>query len=116
PLLMNHGRFLHNFLEDEFMPAPGMTTSATLSEVPVYRVSEVINRRIASLADVTGCGLRDLAIATYIDCVLCCCWSLNAAMQQAGNQDVARIARLMAEESTMLVRTEACLAALREQL
>ena len=71
PKVMECGRFLHNFLEDEI---DGAARFAEASQEQLYRVMAV---RIETFATTLGITRRDLASANYVDAVLSFCWTVN---------------------------------------
>lgn len=76
PRVMECGRFLHNFLDDEI-------ERDTLTER-----AAIVRRRCDVLADVMRVSAEQLVVAAYIDAVLGTCWTLND-----GNEHPAREVR-----------------------
>ncbi len=72
PRVMECGRYLHNFIEDEIAGA------ATLKEASAEQIAEVYEVRIGTLSEVMDAEKRDVAAAGFIDLVLGSCWSLNS--------------------------------------
>jgi streptomycin 6-kinase len=71
PKIMECGRFLQNFIEDE---VPG---AQTLSDAMDEQIVSVLEQRYAVFNEVTGFEIKDLATVTFIDQVLSSCWSIN---------------------------------------
>jgi streptomycin 6-kinase len=71
PKIMECGRFLQNFIEDEVAGAH------TLSEATDEQIIDVLEQRYATFNQVTGFDVQHLATVTFIDQVLSSCWSIN---------------------------------------
>lgn len=72
PKIMECGRFLQNFIEDE---VPGV---AALKDATESQVADVLVERFSVVSEITGFSTKHLSLATYIDQVLSSCWSVNA--------------------------------------
>lgn len=66
PLVMNYGRFMHNFAKDEPLP-----------------VAEMITRRAESLAG--RFSAYELIVAGFIDVILSCVWTVNDRGRHKGD-------------------------------
>jgi len=81
PAILESGRFLHNFVEDE-------------RDVPLthqYRI-EILRRRCQLASEVLGASLQTLARVAFIDATLSTCWSVNSG--QSSTKALALLAAL----------------------
>jgi len=65
PRVMECGRFLHNFLDDE------------IERDTIEDRAAIVQCRCEVLADVMNAAPEKLAVAGYVDAVLGTCWTLN---------------------------------------
>jgi streptomycin 6-kinase len=71
PRVMEAGRYLHNFMEDE---VDGVDD---LPDATVDQLCEVLAARYEALSGVMGESVEWLGRAAYVDCVLSHCWTIN---------------------------------------
>lgn len=72
PKIMECGRFIQNFIEDE-IPSATSLGDATDKEIML-----ILEERLKVFNNVTGFDQHHLAMVTFIDQVLSTCWSMNA--------------------------------------
>jgi len=72
PRIMECGRFLHNFMQDE------ITVISSVSEAKIDDLCAVLERRYRLLSGVLGFEVSDLALVTLIDATLGTCWTINS--------------------------------------
>ena len=75
PKVMECGRFIQNFIEDEVEGA------ATLDDATETQITGILNQRLDVFSEVTGFTRKQLASVTFIDQVLASCWSLNSGQK-----------------------------------
>jgi streptomycin 6-kinase len=85
PRVMECGRFLHNFIEDEIK---GIELLEDATDVQVKRVLEQRLRTFEAMLDFDR---TDMVAATYIDLVLGTCWSINSPVSARERVDYSRI-------------------------
>ena len=74
PPVMECGRFLHNFLEDEI---PGVEPVKDASET---QIACALEQRFEPFEEKLDFGYADIVKATYVDLVLGSCWSINSKL------------------------------------
>ncbi len=72
PRVMECGRYMHNFIEDEIAGV------STLADATDRQMAEIYQIRMETLSRVMDVEKSDIAAAGFIDLVLCSCWSLNS--------------------------------------
>ena len=72
PRVMECGRFLHNFIEDEI---PGVEHVKDASEAQIARI---LKQRFEIFEEMLDFDYADIVKATYVDLVLSSCWSINS--------------------------------------
>jgi len=72
PKIMECGRFIQNFIEDEVSGAD------SLDDATDDEVKSILNQRLEVFHDVTGYDRNHLAMVTFIDQVLSSCWTVNS--------------------------------------
>ena len=76
PKLMECGRFLHNFMEDE------LDAIEDLSDAEIVDLVSILSKRYALASEVLGVPIGELAKATFVDITLSACWSFNAGASE----------------------------------
>jgi streptomycin 6-kinase len=76
PKLMECGRFLHNFMEDE------LDAVEDLSDAEIVDLVSILSKRYALASEVLGVPIGELAKATFVDITLSACWSFNAGASE----------------------------------
>ncbi len=71
PKILECGRFLHNFLEDE------LQGDSRVIDAHVDDLCELLLARYQVFGEILGYGITDLARAAFIDATLGTCWTLN---------------------------------------
>ncbi len=82
PRLMECGRFLHNFIEDEIPDVEH------LEEAKESQIEIVLQQRLQTFHEMLGFTMRELAAATFVDLALSSCWTVNSRQR---SQDDAGI-------------------------
>jgi|TARA_B100002003_G_scaffold244357_1_gene270277 streptomycin 6-kinase len=75
PKIMECGRYLHNFIEDEI---PGVEN---LEDADDQQILHVLEERFATFSDMLELDQADIVSTAYVDLVLSSCWSLNSNQQ-----------------------------------
>ncbi|MDG1206853.1 MAG: aminoglycoside phosphotransferase family protein [Pseudomonadales bacterium] len=76
PKLMECGRFLHNFMEDE------LDSIENLSDAEIVDLVSILSKRYALASEVLNVSIGELAKATFVDITLSACWSFNAGASE----------------------------------
>ena len=79
PKVMECGRFLHNFLEDDVVGA------SVVADVALDVLCGIVKARCEAFRRMLGVDLLDLLNVAYVDCVLSVCWSINASVAVEGD-------------------------------
>lgn len=76
PKLMECGRFLHNFMEDE------LDVIQNLSDAEIVDLVGILSKRYALASEVLDISIDELAKATFVDITLSACWSFNSGASE----------------------------------
>ncbi|MFP6805765.1 MAG: aminoglycoside phosphotransferase family protein [Pseudomonadales bacterium] len=72
PRILECGRFVHNFIEDEIEGA------STIGDANDEQIRVVLQIRLENLSNTMKLDRSDIAAAGYVDLVLGTCWSINS--------------------------------------
>ena len=75
PKVMECGRYLHNFIEDE------ITGIEDIKDASDLQIHHVLEERFAVFTDMLDFDKTDIVAATFVDLVLSTSWSINSNQQ-----------------------------------